>query len=209
MPSDVQICNMALARLGDSAQVQSINPPDQSAQATYCSIFYDMTRQSILCDHQWGFATKIADLVQTTNLDTRWLYSYALPSDVLDVNIVFPTGYTSHLLMTADGVGMPPFVIKIGTSGQKEIFTDQLDITIQYTYDLEDTTLFHPLFTDAFAWRLAANLAGPILKGDVGAAASKVLMQAYNAILKGARESDSNTGTVGQRYVPQGISSRA
>ena len=30
MASDVDICNLALAQLGDSASVQSINPPDQS-----------------------------------------------------------------------------------------------------------------------------------------------------------------------------------
>lgn len=209
MVSDVQICNMALARLGDSAQVQSINPPDQSAQATYCAMFYDMTRQSVLTDHQWSDATKIADLAQTTNGDTRWLYSYAIPSDALQINIVYPTGYTSHLLMTTEGVTLPPYVMKIGYSGRREIFTDQLNISVQYTYDLEDTTLFHPLFVDAFAWRLASNLAGPILKGDVGAAASKVLMQAYNAILGRAMEADSNTGTIGQGYVPQGILSRA
>jgi len=209
MPSDVQICNLALARLGDSAQVQSINPPDQSAQATYCALFYDMTRQSVLCEHQWGSATKIADLAQTTNTDTRWAYSYAVPSDALEVNIVFPTGYTSHLLRTTDGVELPPYTMKVGTSGRKEIFSDQLNISIQYTYDLEDTTLFHPMFTDAFAWRLAANLAGPILKGDVGAAASKVLMQAYNQALKGAMESDSFDTDIAQGYVPQGILSRA
>ena len=65
------------------------------------------------------------------------------------------------------------------------------------------------MFTDAFAWRLAANLAGSILKGDVGAAASKVLMQAYNQALKGAMESDSFDTDIAQGYVPQGILSRA
>ena len=32
MASDVDICNLALAQLADSASVQIINPPDQSAQ---------------------------------------------------------------------------------------------------------------------------------------------------------------------------------
>ena len=38
MSSDVDICNLALARLGDEANIVSISPPDQSAQAGYCCL---------------------------------------------------------------------------------------------------------------------------------------------------------------------------
>ena len=38
MASDVQICNIALAHLGDTATVASINPPEGSAQAEHCDI---------------------------------------------------------------------------------------------------------------------------------------------------------------------------
>jgi len=38
MSSDVDICNLSLARLGDEANVVSISPQDQSSQAGYYGI---------------------------------------------------------------------------------------------------------------------------------------------------------------------------
>ena len=40
MASEVEICNLALARLGDAATVVSIDPPEGSAQAEHCAMFY-------------------------------------------------------------------------------------------------------------------------------------------------------------------------
>ena len=58
MASEVEICNLALARLGDAATVVSIDPPEGSAQAEHCAMFYPMARDTLLAQHPWGFAQR-------------------------------------------------------------------------------------------------------------------------------------------------------
>lgn len=58
MPSAVTICNLALAHLGDSATVSSIDPPEGSAQAEHCARFYPVALGLLLEAHPWNFATK-------------------------------------------------------------------------------------------------------------------------------------------------------
>ena len=67
MASEVDICNLALAHLGDSATVASINPPEGSAQAEMCQRFYPIARDSLLEMHNWGFATRRKALAQLNN----------------------------------------------------------------------------------------------------------------------------------------------
>src|SRR5512135_2814386 len=84
MASDVDICNLALAQLGDAAAVQSINPPDQSAQAAHCARFYPVARDALLEMHTWGFATLRVALAQVSNPFPQWQYAYAAPSDAIN-----------------------------------------------------------------------------------------------------------------------------
>ena len=48
MPSEVDICNLALGHLGDSATVATIDPPEGSAQAEHCARFYPIARDARL-----------------------------------------------------------------------------------------------------------------------------------------------------------------
>jgi len=58
MASIVDICNLALSHLGDSATVSSIDPPEGSAQADLCARFFPIALASLLEAHSWGFATR-------------------------------------------------------------------------------------------------------------------------------------------------------
>lgn len=96
--SEVTICNLALSHLGDTANVQSIAPPDGSVQAQLCARFYPVARNSLLEMANWGFATRRVKLAEVKNptLDSNgngpWKYAYALPSDVLNALAVVPAG---------------------------------------------------------------------------------------------------------------------
>ena len=74
MASEVEICNLALARLGDAATVVSIDPPEGSAQAEHCAMFYPMARDTLLAQHPWGFA-------QRRVRPARLAAGYLLPDD--------------------------------------------------------------------------------------------------------------------------------
>lgn len=200
MSNAIEICNLALAKLGDRAQVVSIDPPDDSVQAQYCSIFYDPTLTSVLIDTQWSFAVKVAELAEVTNDDSRFAYAYALPSDCLLIHSVFETGVAT----TYQGVNQAQFSVAQGV-----LYTDQASASIEYTFNQRDPVKFSALFVDALSWKLAANLSGVIIKGDTGASAAMKLMQAYASIIKLAKESDGRTRLVRPNYQPEGIRSRA
>ena len=63
MSSVVDICNIALSRLGDRATVTSIDPPEGSAQADHCRRFYPIALKTILAAYK-DFEDRMA-LVET------------------------------------------------------------------------------------------------------------------------------------------------
>ena len=59
MPSPIDICNQALAHLGD----RRISRLDEDAQVTdalvrFCSEYYEQAKQEVLAAHRWTFAKK-------------------------------------------------------------------------------------------------------------------------------------------------------
>jgi hypothetical protein len=199
MASEVDICNLALAHLGDNATVTSLDPPEGSAQAEHCARFYPMARDSLLEMHPWGFATLRVSLALLGSGWPEWNYSYAQPSDALNIIAILPPDATddysmgaSNVPAAAGGSYVPQaFSCEVDGSGNDVILSDQVDAVLRYTGIVTDTTKFSPLFTMALSWHLASMLAGPLLKGEAGAAESKrctALMQSY---LSKATESDA------------------
>ncbi len=232
MSSDVDICNLALARLGDEATVSSINPPDQSAQANYCSRFYPLSLAAVLDDHNWGFATKTVTLAALTNSNTLWAYCYALPSDIINLIALFDAAAvgdvnyggsvskgsdslygqgstTDYINRLATHGNQQDFSVEVDSSGNGVVYTNQANAMMKYAAYVANPSQFPPSFIDALAWKLASNLAGIIIKGDVGVSASIKCMQAYTSALKSAKESDTQNRKVSPRPVPAGIGARA
>ncbi len=172
MATEVDICNLALARLGDDATVASINPPEGSAQAEHCARFYPIARDAMLDLHNWGFCTTRAALSLLAAAPVSgWLYAYAPPSAAINILSVFQPG-------AADDFDPQPFEIETLTDGASVIYTNVVSAVCRYTIHVTDTSRFQPLFVEALSWLLASHLAGPILKGDAGA---KMAIQCYKA----------------------------
>lgn len=216
MASEVDICNLALAHLGDNATVASLDPPEGSAQAEHCARFYPMARDSLLEMHTWGFATKRVTLALLGSGWPEWDYSYMQPSDALNIVAILPPDATddysqglSNVPMAAGGSYVPQaFSCEVDGSGNDVILTDQADAVLRYTCVVEDTTKFSPLFVMALSWHLASMLAGPMLKGDAGAAEAKrctAMMQAY---LSQATESDAAQRRINPQHNVGWISGR-
>lgn len=214
MASDVDICNLMLARLGDDATVSEIDPPEGSAQAEHCATFYPIARDSLLEMHDWSFATKRVPLTPVTLPDNAgFLYAYAMPANALRVIAVLPPsapdnysanlgiipGYAGYSLsdyyppnLNSSPVYVPQdFACETDTDGNLIILTNQSQVTARVTFRVSDTTKFSPLFVDTLAWYGASMLAGPLLKGDVGAAESKRCLQFAMGLLAHASASDS------------------
>jgi hypothetical protein len=187
--SEVDICNLALANLGDVANLQAINPPDGSAQADHCQRFYPIARDALLEMHEWSFSTKRAAMALLSNPITEWLYCYAQPIDLLnpiavmdpnatdDSSVAMPApsmaffGYSNPVINTA--VYTPQeFTLEAATDGSDVIYTNQQNAVLRYTARVTDTSKFSTLFIRTLAASLSSMLAGPVLKGDAGEAAA-------------------------------------
>lgn len=186
MASDVDICNLALSYLGDTATVASINPPEGSPQASHCATFYPIARDALFEMHDWGFATKRVALAQLDNPSSQWAYCYAAPSDLMNTIAVLdaaalddtiqtvtnqdqPIGYTNE---TFAQITPQPYSVEMSADGQDIIYTNQANAVFRYVARIIDTTKFSPLFVRTLAASLASMLAGPVLKGEAGARAS-------------------------------------
>jgi hypothetical protein len=206
MASEVDIVNIALSHLGDTANVSSIDPPEGSAQAQHCARFYPIARDALLEMHTWSFATKRIVLPLLSDSLKQWKYVYQAPSDALNLIAVLapdamddysqdlPVPYTQvGIVNTGQGLYTPqPFEVETLQDGTSVIYSNQEDATLRYTVKLTDTTQFSPLFTSALTHLLASYLAGPILKGEVGRAESKGQMQLFQVFYSRAVASDSS-----------------
>ena len=201
MASEVDICNLALARLGDNATVASIDPPEGSSQAEHCARFYPVARDSLLEMHAWKFATRRVLLAQLTTDTWNWTYAYAEPTGVLKLLAVLPAS-------AASDADTQEYEAETDGNGARIILTDQEGASLRYVAHVTDTTVFSPLFVDALAWLLASYLAGPVLKGDAGAAMAKACLQSFMLALSNAKVSDANQRKVRPEHKPDWIAGR-
>lgn len=202
MASEVDICNLALGHLGDRATVSSISPPEGSAQAEHCARFYPIARDLVLEAHEWGFATKRANLALLTDTPPPgFRFVYQLPSDcrniidLIDPNAptFFPIDERRHHWQD-DSFTMPavPYELEARSDGTGVIYTCLENAMIRYVASVTDTTKFSAQVVDTIAWLLAAYLAGPVIKGDAGAAMGAQCMKVYQMSFGQATANDSN-----------------
>ena len=190
MASEISICNLALSHLGDEATITSIDPPEGSAQAEHCAIFYPLARDSLLEMHSWKFSTRRVRLAELTDSAFNWAKAYAEPNGALRILSVLEG-------MDSSEASTKPFETIANESGVPMILTDQPAATALYTVVVTDTTKYSPLFVMALSWHLAGMLAGPIIKGEAGRAEGKRCAQMMQAYISQARVSDAN-----QNYKP-------
>ena len=219
MATDVDICNLALAHLGDEATVASIDPPEGSAQSEHCARFYSMARDTLLESHTWGFATRRAALAQLASSSAQWDYTYQAPgqalhilgvlaADTSDDYSIAPLVEGANPIVTAAGYAPQPFVVESLEDGTDIILTDLPDAWVRYTVRITDAAKFSPLFVDCLSWLLASMIAGPLIKGDTGAAAGRTCFQTYRMRLAEATASDSNDRQVKPTHVVPWLAGR-
>lgn len=226
MASVVDICNLALGHLGDNATVASIDPPEGSAQAQHCARFYPIARDTLLEMVYWNFSMTRAPLAQVVNIWPEWKYAYALPSDCLNAISILPddanddyssrfyptdTPYWAHNYspVVAAGRYVPqPFSIEVDATGNQILLCNMENAVLRFTRYVTDTTQFSPLFVMTLSWHLASMLAGPVIKGDVGAAEAKRCAQMMAGYLSQAETSDANQRSIKPEHIVSWVSGR-
>ncbi len=134
-PTALNICNLALAKLGESPISElSANGNPATRQ---CYLHYHPTRREILCAHRWSFAAKLIELQSAEQSSPHSLLAHTLPLDCLRVLSV----NQKHWELRG-----------------RSVYTRDSTIKLLYTYDCEDVEFFEPLFIDALATRLAYKM---------------------------------------------------
>src|SRR5690242_389598 len=82
MSNAVKICNLALSNIGQSDSIASID--EASTAARMCKLWFDQSRDAVLQEFPWPFATKAIALAQLTgDPPPGWGFAYAYPNDCL------------------------------------------------------------------------------------------------------------------------------
>lgn len=185
MATAIDICNLALARLGDRATVASIDPPEGSVQADHCARFYPLAKETALAAHAWRFAVTRRRLpaldVEPVGASGRY---FALPADCLAVvSVTSAEGWTPALdpmLFTTENV-----------NGARAVLADADSVVCRYVSAKTQEDAFPPEFVDALAWLLASYLAGAMIAGSSGSAVAANALQFYQNALQNAVRADA------------------
>lgn len=149
MSSDIDICNVALIRLGNDI----ITGFDDGNKGKTCNIVYSSVKKMLLTLHPWRFATGKRQLVRrTASPANEWTYAHQLPADL----IAGPHAVFS----TTDTYAAPILEWEIF---EDNIYSHQETIVIDYRYDVTEGKFpawFSPLVELAMCAAIAPQLAG-------------------------------------------------
>ena len=181
MVSKIDVCNMALAHLGQEG-ISSLTQDDERARRIH--LFYEPVKAEVLRTHNWAFALVRESLVLLEDPSApSFPFLYQYPADGLFVRKVF-----------AGEKGDKPVEFKEvyrRRINQRAIQTPAPEAVAEYTRDVQDASLFDPAFVKAFSLALAADLA-LTLTGDEGL--SRLLISRYAQTLEEARRSNMSEG---------------
>lgn len=203
MTSDIDICNLALLRLGTRSSIASFS--EGSVEANACARVYALLRDMLLASHQWSFATHRVILADLGHPLDGWAFRYAYPSDCLRARMIRPP----RMELSETSRNVPPFEVSgdVNDQGQaiKVILCNIPRAELIYTARLYSPDLFPPHFIEALSWIIAAELANA-LSGDDGLAQS-TLQMATQAI-SACKCVDANESPVAQDHMPDWITVR-
>ena len=149
MSSVVEICNAALAKIG-SRRITSLE--DESSEGRICKALYAITRDEMLEEFDWRFATARLELAADVDEPiSDWGYQYTLPTTVMRV------------LRVDDGSS--DYTIDWEVEGRK-VMAGITPIYVLAVQRVDDPTQFPSLFASALAFRLAAEICTPLTENE-------------------------------------------
>lgn len=181
MASQVEICNRAAIKLG-SDTITSLD--DNNKIARTLKALWDTVRRSELKKRYWNFSITRASLAALGSPpDWGFASQYQLPSDYLQlmqVNDIFIANELVDYRQADDSAW--------AIEGQTILCDFGSPLKIRYIRDITDTGLFHALFVEVMASRLAYEACYTI--NQSGSGQERALMD-YKESLKAASTSNA------------------
>lgn len=159
MASQVEIANRALTKLG-AARIISFG--DDNKQARAIQSMFDIVRDSELRSHIWSFSVKRTYLAAlSTTPDWGFEYEYALPSDYLRL-LQVDEFYNGPSMDDYRNGATADYVLE----GRKILTNFGAPLKIRYIARQTDTTTWDATFVEAFACKLAMELAEDLTQSN-------------------------------------------
>ena len=186
MQSTVAIYNTALARLGGH-QLERVNSPDDDgAVPALCRTLFPHVVDVALASCPWSFAARRVSLARKpdggsgqsgglsqSHSPSGYGLRYALPADCL---------YPLRLEGEAGDHFSPAYILE-----GADLLTNVATPVLVYVARLRDPAYFPPLFADAVAWALAAELSTALVND---ARRQQFCLQKYELARNEARTAD-------------------
>jgi hypothetical protein len=175
MSTETNICNMALAHLGDQ-RIGALSDNTEAARA--CNAMYEMSRDALLRKHPWNFAIARATLAaEVTGPNWGPTKSFVLPTDPFCLRVLEVDGHKDH---------------EWSVEGRK-IVGDMDSAKIRYISKTTDPAEFDAVFVVALASYIATKIAVRLtgsnqIKRDV--------LAIHAGDMKEARSTDGQEGAV-------------
>lgn len=148
----VEVCNLALARIGHGSSQPLVSIDDASEPARACKRVFPSLLKLMLREAPWPFAVKAVELQPSSTVVPGWSHVYAKPTDALNI-----------LAVAGPDVDPTRGDARYHTRGFRLIGSvlacHEAPAWAWYVADVTDTHGADASFTDALAWRLAAELA--------------------------------------------------
>jgi hypothetical protein len=179
--SPVSVANMALTRLGG----RSIASLDEgSRESILANTFFDLSRDAVLREHHWTFASRRRVLARVDSVLTGsgWAYVYGYPTDCLAVRWLY------NPVVDGDSI---PYEVTSDARGTRVILSDLGDAVLIYTARHTDMGRCDPLFIEALSWKLASEIAVPLSQDR---SLAKMAFEQYRMVLSQAHTADANEG---------------
>jgi len=189
MPSKVDICNMALSRIG-AATITSLT--QGTRESKLCNTFFNTLAERAMIQGSWTSTITRAELAQTTNTPVfGYAYEYQLPVDPKCLKILGVNEWC-------------PGEVKYVREGDK-ILTDSDTLSIRYIALLTNTEDYGTGLTEAVEILLASYLAKPLATDPQ---VSERLRQEYFEIVANNLAIDNQQGSQQVIHLNDSISVR-
>lgn len=149
--SDVDICNLALLKVGAKSKIDSLI--EDSENARHCNQFYAPVRDAVLRGHPWNCAEHRRII---TSLADAPVFGY-------DHQFQLPANpYCLRVLQVGEDKDQPT---KWKVAGRRLLYNEST-AKLKYTKRITNTNDFDPLLVDAIVLSLAIKLAMPLAQSQ-------------------------------------------
>lgn len=194
MPSEADLLNSSLALIG----AKPITGIDEGTQnANWCKTLYPPLRRAVLSLHHWNFAEDRLKLSQGPTPAFGFAYSYPLPDYVLKIKEFYGANPTNAGDPVAISWASDLRVSAMATFykvEQRNVLTNYGEAFIIFIRDIDNPTLWSPLFYQILSVWLSGYLAGAISK-DTQKAVAKI-REAVDLLLPLGAAVDGQEGSI-------------